>query len=417
MTKDELKQNFIHGTMSRGSVYCDDRLVDPGLTKLEELKAKVANAKANNVFLISNFQDLDRFNGFICNGRFGEDNLFYDLDIPSYKEENTEKVVDNFSKYLEEAEELLTNLKKDIEATKNSIDVYSNRKNVTAGELGIAADAISLFDDYERLAPNTSGEQNVQTKKVSTLSGGTTARAISYQAPEKVETPKIEKEELKFETETIKTQDTKIEVPKTEKVEIKETPIKQSEKNETQEATKTTSTSNILNDFMSSSNNSTGSSKNYTKTPISTSSLDSVIKEINNEESTSKELASSIKKETKLGTGSLVSSIASKFNTAETIQNNIPEKSIDTSNITETKNAFVPPIAGLAAASTAGLGTKVYMDKSKEKDNEEESDFEKLSENSIVQDRENRSDINPLSKEDLLKVIENNDSFNDDEVI
>ena len=151
MTKEELKQAYIHGNLSKGVVHCDKTSVSAGLEKLQELIALSEKADENSTSAINNLHNLTGFYGVVKNNCLAEDNLLYDLDIPSYGGSNTEDIVDDFKKDTEELKTLLTSLKKDIEATVSAIDVYNNRDAYSPGQLAAAAEGISLFDDYARL--------------------------------------------------------------------------------------------------------------------------------------------------------------------------------------------------------------------------------------------------------------------------
>ncbi len=152
MTKEELKQAYIHGNLSKGVVHCDKTSVQAGLEKLTELIATAESANDNSNRAISNLQGLTGFYGVVKNNCLAEDNLLYDLDIPSYNGSNTEDIVEDFKKDTEELKTLLTSLKADIEATVAAIDVYNNRDAYSPGQLAAAAESISLFDDYQRLS-------------------------------------------------------------------------------------------------------------------------------------------------------------------------------------------------------------------------------------------------------------------------
>lgn len=151
MTKEELKQAYIHGNLSKGVVHCDKTSVQAGLDKLQELITLSESVHDNSNTAINNLQNLNGFYGVVRNNCLAEDNLLYDLDIPSYGGTNTEEIVNDFKKDTEELKTLLASLKKDIEATVAAIDVYNNRDAYSPGQLAAAAESISLFDDYTRL--------------------------------------------------------------------------------------------------------------------------------------------------------------------------------------------------------------------------------------------------------------------------
>lgn len=91
--------------------------------------------------------------------------------------------------------------------------------------------------------------------------------------------------------------------------------------------------------------------------------------------------------------------------------NSTPLKPITIENKTTTKEPtstvgkFVPPIAGVSTAAVAGLGAKLYMDKS----NEKEEDKDKKKENKFFDEniqQEDDSKLNFSSKEDIIKLLD-----------
>ena len=96
MTKEELKQAYIHGNLSKGVVHCDKESVSAGLEKLTELISLAEKADENSNQAINNLQNLNGFYGVVKNNCLAEDNLLYDLDIPSYGGSNTEEIVNAY---------------------------------------------------------------------------------------------------------------------------------------------------------------------------------------------------------------------------------------------------------------------------------------------------------------------------------
>ena len=149
MTKDEFKKAYINHTLDKSIMHCSDT-VNEGIETLGNLLTSAQSIAQENNSYISEFRNIPRFYGFVQNNCLSEDNLFYDLNIPSYGGDNTENIIDDFLKYTEDLKNDLAQLKKDIESTKDAIEKYNNEE-LSAGDKGVIASAVSLFDDYEEM--------------------------------------------------------------------------------------------------------------------------------------------------------------------------------------------------------------------------------------------------------------------------
>lgn len=416
MTKDELKTGFIHRNLDKGVIHCDETSVNNGLEMLEKQNMKAANIVLNFSFLNAAFRKIDKFNGFVQGGNLAEDNLFYDLDIPSCTTGTTEDFAKKLPTYLEEVRDLVEQLKKDITATKDAIAIYSNTTEVSAGELAKAADSISLFDDYARLNP---ANQTLQTQEVQKPSGGGKSRAISYSAPIKsevtatptnVEAKPVENTYSAPQTEEQKPQtvlkDTTTETNKNNNVDNKpqsETKVPENKPIDPNKDIKT-DIDDIKADatkVISSQINSSGKNKN------SSSLSGSIIGAVTPKggEKLTEILDEEVKKATEVitGKGTLTSSIGTIKEPQETIKiDKLTNPNIETDQVK--KSSFVPLAASTLAAGSAGIGTKIYMDKKEEKD--EKKDFNEEPE--IERLEEENDDIEPLSVEDKINAMINN---------
>ncbi|MDO4995628.1 MAG: hypothetical protein Q4E69_00470 [Bacilli bacterium] len=187
---------------------------------------------------------------------------------------------------------------------------------------------------------------------------------------------------------------------------------------ETKNETAKTS-SNIKNDMTNSATNSTTNKKTSTtqKSSIAsglTTSIKSAVSGkgvVNDVASATKEIAEKVEstaqdiaKEVK---GTLASSINS-FNN-EKIKPLVKMTSSITGGDGGTTNKFIPPIAGVTAATVAGLGTKMYIDKPSIHKKKDDEDNKKLNEveDEEAKKEEVKEEPKTLSKDDLIRILEN----------
>ena len=372
MTKEELKQAYIHGNLSKGVVHCDKTSVQAGLDKLQELITLSESVHDNSNTAINNLQNLNGFYGVVRNNCLAEDNLLYDLDIPSYGGTNTEEIVNDFKKDTEELKTLLASLKKDIEATVAAIDVYNNRDAYSPGQLAAAAESISLFDDYTRLPQfaekysldqfsGNNGGGSVSGYKNNGGGGGNSSdikkkEIVTYSpTPTPVPDPTITKTTTNPKTTPAFDDDDKTTPP---------SPVPTPSPIPTPSPTnpKTTTRHNDDPDPIY-----------VTPVPIDpTPSRTGTGKTLNPDDSDNKKLT---------GKGTLASSITAASMRKEKVSK--IDKPID-SNSHQVKNDYIiPTAAALSASAAAGIGTKAYIDYSNNNwrnEDDEDEDKEKKDE-------------------------------------
>lgn len=426
MTSNEIKQAFIHGTIGKGIMRCDENSVKEGLEKLDALIGIATTIETDNNTLIESLQNVNGFYGFVQGNCLSEDNLLYDLNMPSFSGEKSSDVINDLKEYTKNLKTLLSDLKRDIELTTSAIYAYNNRNSYTIAELGAAAESISLFNDYERLGQyidSNSQVANIKTSSVIPTSRATTYKVSSQKVPltdvSKNTITEENKEQLKSATQTISS--TKKEENLSQKISNKQSESI-SEKGNTIESIvkQTTKTQNNMStDFTKgnlSSENPKKSIDNKVKlglgnvaSGIVESLKDSTIKENQDKNNLTKLLTDTIKnKKSNLQSGSLVSSIGKS-------QLNNNDKLLKPIKIGEPKSQeksvagkFVPPIAGVSTAAVAGIGTKIYVEK---KDENKEVDEEKNQEdnkffNYNLENDEERETSTYSSKEDIINMLE-----------
>ncbi len=420
MTKDELKTGFIHRNLDKGVIHCDEESVNSGLEMLEQQNMRVANIVLNYSFLNSGFKNIDKFYGFVQGGHLSEDNLFFDLDIPSCNNGTSEEFVDKLHTYIEEVRDLVENLKKDITSTKDAIAIYSNTTEVSAGDLAKAADSISLFDDYARLKPenqNSGGEHPAQQSAPKSGS-----RAISYSSspikseatatPTTVESKPVENLYTPPQTENQSNQNTQNIIKDNQSENRNQNTGNIANKNETQtkvpdnkpinsNTTKTdiADATKVISNQLSSNDKKTNSSSLSGSIigAITPKGGEKVTEILDNEITKASEVIA--------GKGTLTSSVGMIKDPQETIKiEKLVNPNIDTSEV-KTSSA-IPLAAGALAAGTAGVGTKVYLNKQEEKDDEEKNNKETTEEIERLDEKE--QEFEPLSVEEKIKAMMNN---------
>ena len=447
MTKDEFKKAYINHTLGDGTMHCDDKTVPEGLSTLDNLITSANSIAEENQTYISDIKALPKFYGFVQNNCLSEDNLFYDLNIPSYGGDNTENIIEDFLKYTEDLKNDLAQLKKDIESTKDAIEKYNNEE-LSAGDKGVIASAVSLFDDYEEMErrkleeagangltdlETTSTGGNTTTNSINSSIGGTGSSSSSQGnvAYRKVtatptKTVDIDKEPLKnnnisTEQESQKKQQEENEekarqqeAEEKRKVQIeKEKQIKQveEEKRKQQEAEEAKKQQieeeNKKQEEILKNNNQEETRGTYnpsyepqvmnnsstTNTPILT--------ELEKEGVKMADVSTNIEKETaevKMDSTKLSSSVKNTESPLNPTTKVIPQEVIEEDS---NSSKFIPPIAGVATASIAGIGTKLYIDKKKDEDKEDEDNDENrrfFDEDDIEREA--------ISKEDLVEMLD-----------
>lgn len=462
MTKEELKNAFIHKNLGYGVMHCDEEKVKAGLETLDNLIKTAETIDSDSNTYISDFQNIDRFYGFVQNNNLSEDNLFYDLNIPSYTEGNTEHVVDKFREYTTELKDLVTNLKKDIEATVSAIKIYNNRSSYSPGELGAAAEGISLFDDYVNLS------QYIKPDTGSQFSGGGYRSNVSGRVSA-AKTPvndvvKNDNGELKQTLKAITTTPNKDISENKITTSNKDTDLPnntlKSEEPEKKKATVITKNPTIkdnLNDtkkedqaFGDKTNNvnkggvtsigSSGTSHggggysqdgyqnnngySFKNAETSTGGTATVATSI---ASTGKKAIENVKGIINDGDGKLASSVANiaahedRVTTISKIAK--PGEIEETSSV----NQFVPPVAAIGAAGVAGFGTKYYADNKKQNksDSSEEEEQSQLQQQEnmykkdiVTKEAEKPSDFTKEPTEEEIKIAQHKkDYFAGDEIL
>ncbi len=365
MTKEELKQAYIHGNLSKGVVHCDKESVSAGLEKLTELISLAEKADENSNQAINNLQNLNGFYGVVKNNCLAEDNLLYDLDIPSYGGSNTEEIVNDFKKDTEELKQLMTSLKKDIEATVSAIDVYNNRDAYSPGQLAAAAEGISLFDDYARLGEyankytldqfNGKGGSGNKVSGYSGGGGGNSNNKINTDAFEKKEITQIPTHSpTPITTQPTPTKSTTNPIPTSTKP-AEPTPTHTITVNPIKTTTTPRNTNTRDDGYVPPVNPGIPGDGDRKPLDFSDDSKD---------------------KEDKIKAAAGVGTLASSITTANLRKEKV--KKLDqpiNSNDTKTENNYIiPTAAALSASAAAGIGTKAYIDYSNNNWRKEDDD-------------------------------------------
>ena len=446
MTKEELKQSFIHGNVGRAVLHCDEKSVSEGLESLTDLISKATTADSTSSSTISSLQNLNGFYGVVKNNCLSEDNLLYDLDIPSYGGDNTEHVVEDFQKDTQELIDLVTKLKADIEATVNAINIYNNRDSYSPTELAAAAEGISLFDDYSRLGEYANKYTEQQFGGNSAGSGGGSGKVGSYSKPAATAVPTT--------VDGIKT-DTKAWEPVSTKSEVSD--IKHAQETKTTNTdTKTTDTdkkkettplkSENRPDTNPSSNNPSGNDPSSTKTTKETTPIQSnSVKETTKTEpiksvtytgtsgvvhagdakgfgtgngngtgtTAESKAKEELAKKTSISTGGSLASSISSTNMRQKSIDRIEkiEKPIDTTT-TEKKSYILPTAAALSASAAAGIGTKAYIGNYSNINKEEEEKKEKEREEDKKEKEELETEYT-LPETEILDELDDRESSHD----
>ena len=443
MTKDEFKKGYINHTLDKTTMFCGAN-VDEGIETLGNLLTSVESIDDENETYISDFKNIPRFYGFVQNNCLSEDNLFYDLNIPSYNGENTEYIVDDFLEYTEELRDSLKKLKEDIEKTVDAIKKYDSN-DLSAGDKGVLATSVSLFDDYEEMERKKLEEGNITevpgtntgtastnlinssgSSGSSSSEGGVAYRKVTA-TPTK--TADVDTEPLKTNTNTSDEEAAKIKQQQEEEdrrlqqedEERKRAQQKEEEEQRQQqeEAEKRKQQEEAekrkqqeeedkkqQEEVLKSNNNQETTKGTYNPSyepqvmnnggVASTSSFT----DANKEEVKMADVSAEIEKETKevaMDSSKLTSSVKNTESSLKPTTKTITEEAVEDSSLA---GKFIPPIAGVATAGIAGLGTKMYIDKNKDKDEEEDDDDDErkfFDENDVEKEA--------ISKEELIEML------------
>lgn len=435
--REEFKKSFIRHSLDSSSMLCVDEKVNAGLEKLNEIITISTEIKENNITLFSEFRNIDRFYGFVQNGKLSEDNLFYDLNVESAAGANKEHLDDLINPNLEEVEQLLADLKKDIENTVTGIRRY-NSGEATAEELANLIEKMTLAEDYERLNvdPNAQVTQNPNNENGSTsISVGQPRRATTYSAAKStaaatavptVATSQISqehKEQLQSTPNTIQNKPL-ASTTGASTINKNETqaPVSQPVEKNTNTTNKNSSKDSFINDFTNANLNNTNKSsgKNTSTSKISSTGMATSLKDLISNKKDASSLTSDTVKDIsdktaiKTEAGTLVSSIN---NNKSTLLKPIKTDLLADISTEETTTAgkFVPPIAGLTTAGVAGVGTKLYIDKKNKNDSDEEQEENNFFnfEEEFNTNNEEKAISEPLSKDELLQSLSTSDGFED----
>ncbi len=447
MTREQFNTAFTTKGCATTVLHCDEKEVNEGI---EKLLTYVNNA--NDIIdsvnkCISDFKGLNGFYGVVQSGCLSEDNVLYDLDIPSWgKDDNTENILNDFPTYTTETKEAVEKLRTDIVNTKEAIEMYANSDKYSAEELKAAASRISLFEDYERIAAenpelgatipqrtktaeeiaNGTFQKNKVSGGSSGGAGGTVKRAVTttaspksvqdvqttsfqaaqateYKKPEEVQKEYMDSKNKNLASESedtfeksatgkVSTGDGNIKVEQINKDDI----IKSNTNKQVQTTNTTTGTSGTVHGgggFSSQGYSFGGTTATVTKQEAEKVKLGAV-----------KGIAASGQQ------GALASSITStqarSLGTISKINKPINQ---NTSTTTDEQQEYVlPTAAALSAASVAGIGTKVYVKQAKEKDEEEreESRPDKTNQRVVLEEVVNKTQ----GKDEIRKQMEVEDN-------
>ena len=451
MTREQFNNAFTSKSFGSTVLHCDDKIVDEGLEKLLSYVNSTKDVIDSVNKCITDFRGLRGFYGVVQNNCLSEDNVLYDLDIPSWgKSENTEHILDDFPKWTNEIHEMVQNLRTDIINTKDAITMYANADKYTLEELKAAASKISLFEDYDRIAAENPGlgatipQRNKTAEEISNGTfqknkaaqnggrvsvGGTAKRAVTtakpisagevqttgfkaaqpteYKKPEQVQQEYInsrKEDQTKEKTDNTftKTAEGKVSIGDTN---IKVEEIKKEDvlKNNTnavnkplQNTTTTTGTSGTTHGGGGFS--STGYSFNGAATAATATAGKKTVEPVK---------LGAVKGVAASGQGSLASSISStqarSLGTITKIEKPISQNSSSTT--TEDPQYVLPTAAAISAAGVAGIGTNVYVKQTKAKEEQKEDEnrtADKTNQRVIIEDVVNRAP----AKDEIRKQME-----------
>ena len=383
MIKSEFEKRFINHSLGSGILHCEKDKVETGLEKLNELITKAQEVSDDNKTIFSEFRNLPRFNGFVQGGHLGEDNLFFDLEIPSSPNADPEHLDDIINPHLVEIKELLETLKTDITGTVEAIEAYNNN-DMDSSELVNFLDKITLYDDYTRLnvSPDDIQSQsstpsvarrsvytsNVKPTKVPTLE----TASLSPNTEQKIEAPITNVSSLQEQVENIPLESNDSNISTNTSVDLEDDFIQEQE---------IPTTNNVVTDFTGAGLSNTTISKVPVDSSISLGNPKAVATSVKDTFGNKEDIISTIKNSipgiSSTTAGSLVSSIIKKSSMLKPIQTDSTNYMEENTSLAGT---FTPPIAGLATAGTAGVGTKMYLDKKNKKTtNNEFIDIDKTS--------------------------------------
>lgn len=268
-----------------------------------------------------------------------------------------------------------------------------------------------LVEDYDNPAilesiKNSKLVNRAINKKMAFSEAGQVRAKITTPTAQKVEiaTPKVEKPVFSEQVNKVSSEPITTTDVKQEKIE----PIKTKGqlKSTVTDKNTNTSTNKTSSNFINDQKDTIKRLNNVKKSSLATS-VGSFAKSDNNVINTTKELLEKASDKVQDFTSDVKSNLSSSIKAIkdETIK---PIISLSNSiNGTESSSSqkFIPPIAGVSAATVAGLGTKMYVNKS-EKDNkvDQEEDIVFIKD---IEEETKQEEREALSKEDLLKVLEN----------
>ena len=152
MTKEQFSNSYVSKTVGGTTIHCDENEVNEGLEKLQTFLNNADTVMINIDKCIQDFRGLNGFYGVVQNNCLSEDNVLFDLDIPSYtKDDNTEHILDDFPDQTKDIKECVNSVKVDIKNTADAVKMYAESDKYSSEELKAAAAKVSLFDDYERI--------------------------------------------------------------------------------------------------------------------------------------------------------------------------------------------------------------------------------------------------------------------------
>ena len=437
MTKEQFTNSFTSKGCGTTVLHCDEKEVQEGIEKLLTYTNSASDIITNIDKCINDFKNLRGYYGVVQNNCLSEDNVLYDLDIPSWgKSDNTEHILDDFPTWTNEVRDMVQNLRTDIINTKDAVIMYANSDKYSAEELKAAALKISLFDDYERIAAenpelgatiaqrtqiaddiaNGRFQKNKVSGGSSGGSGGTVKRAVTtatatpksvadvqttsfqaaqatdYKKPEEVQQEYLNNKEKSVAEDSdktfnqnatgkVSTGDGNIKVEQINKDDI----IKSNTNKQVTNTSTTTGTSGTVHGgggFSSQGYSFGGTTATVTKQEAEKVKLGAV-----------KGIAASGQN------GSLASSITStqarSIGTITKINKPINQTS-STTTTDEQQEYVLPTAAALSAASVAGIGTKVYVKQAKEKEDEqqEENRPDKTSQRVVLEEVVNKAQGN-----------------------
>ena len=430
MTREQFNNSFTSKSFGSTVLHCDDKEVQEGIDTLLTYTNDATSIINNVNKCISDFKGLTGYYGVVQSGCLSEDNVLFDLDIPSWgKDENTEKILEDFPIWTNEVHDMVQNIRTDIINTKDAITMYANADKYTLEELKAAASKISLFEDYDRIAAEnpelgatipqrnktaeeiangtfqknkgsglTSGANGVAKRAVTTTSAAKAVSAgvvstQSFKAPQATEYKKPEevqqeylnsREEQKLAEKSddtfnktadgkVSTGDTNIKVEEINKDDL----LKNNTKTPTNTTTSTATSGTVHGGggFSSTGYSFNGAKTTATATTADKQKVDSI-------------KLGGVKGIAASGQGNLASSITStqarSLGTISKIEKPINQNS--SSSDTEDQQYVLPTAAALSAASVAGIGTNVYVKqtKAKEEPKEEENRTEDKTNQRVV---------------------------------